>query len=104
MENVEINEIEHEKIRLKIEGLKASQEASTYLIDLALKDIKQDVTAILEQTKKTNGRVTQLESDYQLISTLKKNKWLMLIISIGIFKVYELIDLQWIYNKLITLF
>jgi hypothetical protein len=100
----EVNEIEHEKIRLKIEGLKASQEASTYLIDLALKDIKQDVTAILDQTTKTNGRVTQLESDYLVIRTLRKNKWLLILLSIGIFKVYELIDLQWIYNKLITLF
>ncbi|MFA6185487.1 MAG: hypothetical protein WC720_05085 [Candidatus Shapirobacteria bacterium] len=100
----EINEIEHEKIRLKIEGLKASQEASTYLIDIALKDLKQDVSAILEQTTKTNGRVTQLESDYLVIRTLRKNKWLLLLLSIGVFKVYELIDLQWIYNKLITLF
>jgi hypothetical protein len=100
----EINEIEHEKIRLKIEGLKASQEASTYLIDIALKDLKHDVSAILEQTTKTNGRVTQLESDYLVIRTLRKNKWLLLLLSIGVFKVYELIDLQWIYNKLITLF
>jgi len=104
MENREFDELEHEKIRLKIEGLKASQEASTYLIDLALKDIKQDVSAILEQTTKTNGRVTQLESDYLVIRTLRKNKWLMLLISIGIFKIYELIDLNWIYNKLLSLF
>lgn len=101
---MELNELEHEKIRLKMEGIKASQEANSFLINVTLDEIKKDVAAILEQTTKTNGRVTQLESDYLVIRTLRKNKWLLLLISIGIFKIYEIIDLQWIFNKLISLF
>jgi len=100
----ELDELEHEKLRIKMDGVKASQEAASFMIDIALKEIQKDIQEILVQTTKTNGRVTQLENDYSLISTLRKNKWLILLISIGIFKIYELIDLNWIFQKLISLF
>lgn len=99
-----VQELEHEKLRIKIEAIKAQQETEFFMMNLTLKEIKKEVSATLEQAKKTNGRVTQLESDYIVISTLRKHKWLVLLVSIGIFKIYELIDLQWIYQKIISLF
>jgi hypothetical protein len=101
---MQIDDIEHEKIRIKIEGMKAAQDASFFLINLALEDIKKEVSATLGEAKYTNGRVTQLESDYAVIRTLRTNKWLLLLLTIGIFKIFEIIDINWIFTKLISLF
>jgi len=98
------DDIEHEKIILKVEGIKANQEASFFMMNLTLEHIQKDVLETLEQTKRTNGRVTQLEIDYEIIRVLKKHKWLFGILMVGLFKVYEIIDINWIFNKLITLF
>lgn len=95
---------EHEKLWVKMDRMKAEQEKEFYMMNLILKDIQKTVSEGLVEQKKTNGRVTQLEKDYIIISTLKKNKWLLLMITIGVFKIYELIDLSWIYTKLISLF
>ena len=99
-----MEDLEHERIFIKIEGLKADQQASFFMINLCLEDLKKDMASTLEQTKKTNGRVSVLEAENQTIRLLKSKKWLLIIISIGIFKVYELIDINWLVTKLLSLF
>lgn len=95
---------EHEKLWIKMERMKAEQEAEFFIMNSTLKQIHSEVSETLAQARKTNGRVTKLEADYVLISTLKSNKWLILIGVIGLLKLYELINLEWIYDKIINLF
>ena len=81
------NEIAHVEIRAEIRGLIAQSEANAYIM-------MQKLEMILEQTKRTNGRVSQLESDTDFIRLMKKYKWMFGLLLIGLYVLIKMVDLE----------
>lgn len=98
-----MSDIEHEKIRLDNQRVAAELKADFFMIELTLKDIKKTGEETLEHAKKTNGRVTKLEEETEILRFIKKHKVLTAMVLLGFFKIYELVDLKWLFNKLIAL-
>jgi predicted RNA-binding protein len=84
-------ELEHDSIHSRLNTIMIQMNSNFEVIGIQLKDI-------LEENKKTNGRVTKLENTVDFINIVKKYKWLIALIMLGAMKAYDLIDIQKIVN------
>lgn len=81
---------EHENLRQEIRIILIQMDSNFDVMNERLE-------AILEQTKKTNGRVTSLESVTEVLRIVFKYKWLFALIVIGVYNLINLIDIEkWI--------
>lgn len=97
------NAIEHEKLEASIRALQIQISTNADIQGIILKGIAKGVGDTLEETKKTNGRITLLEADMMIIRILKKHRWLFGIVILGLLKAYEMIDIKEIYEKLLNI-
>lgn len=98
-----MSEIEHEKIYLTIQGLKAASEARDEIMNIRFSNIEKTTTKTLEHAEKTNGRVTVLEDDMKFMHWLRKNKWFFAVGLLAFMKVYETIPFKELFNIAIKL-
>lgn len=103
------NAVEHEGLKSSIKAMHIHMSANAEIQARILKDIEKTANQTLEQTKKTNGRVTVLEEEMvileeeiEVITILKKKKWLLALIAFGFLKVYEIVDIKYLWTKLLT--
>ena len=101
---------DHEGLKFSIKAMHIHMSANADLQARILKDIEKTANDTLEQAKKTNGRVTVLEEEMVILeeevavfTLLKKRKWLLALLAIGFLKIYELVDIKYIWTKLLTL-
>jgi hypothetical protein len=85
---------EHEQIRAAIEGLGIRYNSGMELIHKDIKILDKKTDDILDQAKKTNGRVTELEKGMSFINWVRKNKWYIGIFALALMKVYETIPFK----------
>jgi len=86
----EMDKLEHEMIRQEIKSIMVQVQAEFEVMNNTL-------NSILEQAKRTNGRVTNLEIDTTLLKIIKEHKWLFALIVLGIYNFLTLIDIkEWI--------
>jgi len=97
------NAIKHEQIEASIRAIQIQISTNADIQGIILKGIAKGVGDTLEETKKTNGRVTMLEADMMIIRTLKKHRWLFGVVILGLLKVYEMIDIKELYDKLLNI-
>ena len=102
-----MNDIEHDRIRLEIKGIIAQHNANYELLNIKLDNIGNNVNETLKQAVKTNGRVTKLEertenleAEMLVFRLLKKRKWLILTFALALLKLYEIVDIKFIYTWL----
>jgi hypothetical protein len=102
--------IELEGVKFSIKAMHIHMSANAEIQARILKDIEKTANQTLEQTKRTNGRVTILEEEMVIleeevavITFLKKKKWLMILLLFGFLKIYELVDINYLWTKLLTL-
>lgn len=103
------NVVEHEGLKSSIKAIHIHMSANAEIQSRILKDIEKTANQTLEQAKKTNGRVTILEEEMvileeeiEIITILKRKKWFMILLLFGFLKIYELIDINYLWNKLLT--
>ena len=103
------NAVEHEGLKASINAMHIHMSANAEIQARILIDIEKTANATLEQAKKTNGRVTVLEEEFVILeeevavfTLLKKRKWLLALLAIGFLKIYELVDIKYIWTKLLT--
>jgi hypothetical protein len=94
---------EHERIYLKIEGLMAASKARDDLLNIRFTNLEQSNIKILDQVKRTNGRVTDLEQGMTFLVWLRKNKWYIGIFMLAFMKVYETVPFKKFYDFAIKL-
>jgi hypothetical protein len=80
-------ELEHESLSQAINSVVVQMNANFEVVGIQLKEI-------LNEQKKTNGRVTALEETTDFIKILKKYKWLFALFILGLLKTIELIDIK----------
>ncbi len=104
------NAVEHEGLKASISAMHIHMSANAEIQARILNDIEKTATDTLEQAKKTNGRVTVLEEEMVILeeevavfALLKKRKWLMILLLFGFLKIYELVDIKYLWVKLLTL-
>ena len=97
------NAIEIEELKFSIRGIIMQNETTATNQGIILANIENVVKATLEQAKKTNGRVTELENETSIIRLFKKHKYVLALVLIGFFKIYEMIPLNELFNKLLKL-
>ena len=87
-------DIDHEAIRAELRILLIQMDANFEVMNNTLQQI-------LEQAKKTNGRVSLLENDTDMIRFIKKYKWSAAVIAVGFVFFFKEIDvIKWISNLL----
>lgn len=103
------NAIEHEGLKASIGAMHIHMSANAEIQARVLKDIEKTALETLVQAKKTNGRVTVLEEEMVILeeevavfTLLKKRKWLLALLAIGFLKIYELVDIKYIWDKLLS--
>lgn len=96
------NAIEHEELKASVNAIQIQISANADIQSTVLNSIADNVKDTLEQTKKTNGRVTLLESDMLVIRALKKHKWLFVLAIFGLMQIYQFISLEKVITKLLT--
>jgi hypothetical protein len=103
------NAMEHEGLKFSIKAMHIHMSANADLQARILKDIEKTASETLKQAKKTNGRVTVLEEEMVIleeevavITLLKRKKWLIILLLFGFFKIYELVDINYLWTKLLT--
>lgn len=123
-----MDNLEHEQLRLENQRVTAELKADMFMIDMKLEKIEKITTETLEHAKKTNGRVTELEKQQNIIelaidklkdsvgkipgiestieffSYIKKRKWFLIIIVLAFMKVYETIKINELIKWITTLF
>lgn len=87
------DELEHAAIQEQMGNVITQMNSGFEIMENRLNDI-------LKQTKKTNGRVAELEDTTDFIKVLKKYKWLLVLTLIGIYTIFDTVNL----NKLIDKF
>lgn len=96
---------EHEQIKTAVEGLRVQLTAGFEVVDINLKSLEKKTDDILDQAKKTNGRVTELEKGMSFLTWLRKNKWYIAIFILAFMKIYETIPFKEFFDfsiKLLT--
>jgi hypothetical protein len=88
------NELEHFEIRAELRGIIAEMEARDDLMH-------EKLDRILEQTTRTNGRVTSVENDIDFIRVLKKYKWMFGLLILGVYLLVQLVDLKKVVNMVL---
>ena len=90
------NDIEHDKIYLKVDQLTALMSQNHNAVMIVLKEQSTSQSEILMNVQKTNGRVTKLESkvesiesDLEFIKILKRNKIFFSLVFLGIIYAVE---------------
>ena len=95
-----MSDIEHDRLELKIQGLKAEMMANSEMIAIKLSSIEKTGMETLEQAKATNGRVNKHDEELELFRFLKKHKIIAGFIIFGLMKFYEAIDINEIFKIL----
>lgn len=115
----------HESLEFMIKSVGLQSNASLEVISAQLEMIKETSQRTLDQALKTNGRVNKLEDesnqfkesltnemrttlkafgeDFEIIRVLKKRKYLLAFVALGLMKFYELADFRALYEKIISL-
>lgn len=81
------DELAHAAIEQKLEVVIVQMQVRFDLVDEKLEGIET-------QTTKTNGRVTELENTVDFIKLLKKYKWLLILVLIGVYTIISSISLE----------
>jgi len=103
MEDNELrNAIEHEELKTSVKVILNQIETMQLIQGNQLKSIQIDVKDTLEQTKKTNGRVTAIENDMLIVKVLRKHKWLFAFLILGLMKLYEAVPIEKVLTKLLN--
>ncbi len=102
MNNTLQNAKEHEQLKASVNAIQIQIGANVDIQNLMLMGIEKDVKSTLEQTILTNGRVTILEQDMSIIRLLKRNKWLSVVILFGSVKIFEVVDVSYLWVKLLS--
>ena len=95
-------DIEHKVIDAQVKGIVIQMNANFEVVNGVLRRMEITAKETLDQTKLTNGRVTKLEEDIEVVTFLKKYKFIFAVMLIGFFKIYEALDFQQIYAKLLN--
>ena len=103
MKDLSRDEIEHEIFQEQLKGIIAQTEANFQVMAMTLETIKETGIRTLKQAEITNGRVTELEKETAIIRLFKKHKYVLALVLIGFFKIYEMIPLNELFNKLLKL-
>lgn len=110
--NNESDGITHAYLDSKIEILATNVEANFKVFGNKIEGFGDKLEAVLVQTTKTNGRITRMEDEtipglekkmeveLGVIRFLKKRKWLIGVLILGLFKFFELVDIQYVYKVL----
>lgn len=96
---------EHEQIKAAMIGLELKMESGFEVINISLKSLDENVTAILDQTKITNGRVTALEShnSIKFFNFIKNYKVFAALIIIGLLALIDFATRDEFLKKIISL-
>lgn len=102
MDKLSRDEIEHQVFQEQLKGIVIQMNANFEVVNMSLETMKVTTTETLKQTKKTNGRVDDLEENVVIIRTLKKHKWFFGLVILGLMKIYEVIDIKKLIDILIN--
>jgi hypothetical protein len=98
---------EHEQIKAAVDGLRVQMSAGFEVININIKTLDEKTDNILDQVKKTNGRVTAVENEVDnelgTVRFLKKRKIVAGLIILGIFWLYDQFSNQDLIDKIIGL-
>ena len=111
MANPTKDSLAHEELRLQLKGVTDQVNVGFQALKISITNIEKNSVETLQQVRKTNGRVDEqeekqssYEKELEIIRLFRRKKWLFGIFAFGIFKIYEIIDIHWIYTKLLALF
>ena len=93
---------------IKLEKLESLIETGINEIKTELKDIRVDNSNALEAIQKNSKGIKSLENeqketrrDLDVIRFFRRKKIVLIIVLFGLFKIYELIDIDFLYQKIL---
>lgn len=79
--------INFEKVESNLNSLRVKHDAEREAAGIQLE-------AILTEAKKTNGRITKLENDTDIIRFFKKYKWVLPLCAVGLWAIYNFLEYE----------
>lgn len=117
-----MEDLEHGEIKLQLDNLNHLLSNSVKSLTIDIKESNNIALKTLEQTKKTNGRVTKLEEvvednsikvneeitalklDTEVIRLIRRHKWLLAVFFLAFTAIFKTLTSDWFVTKLTNLF